>query len=243
MQRPLSLPSFSLVLLGVLVLALLTLAHGRNRVYFSEVTLWQDAAMRTPGKQRTHHNYGCALARAGRFEEAVRALDGALAQENDGSILLHYLLIEKGNAFYRLERYDEALNSWMQALAASPGNREIMTNIAVVLVKQGRTGEALGYARSALLTSAPLAETLEVMGEIALKQRRYSEASSYLLAALRKDPDLGSAYRTAALALEAAGSYEAANRIVQQYLVRKSEGEEREEMIGISRRLQSRMKQ
>jgi tetratricopeptide (TPR) repeat protein len=239
MPRSLSHSSVALLILSILTISFMDLGRDRNQAYQNEVVLWEDTIRRSPRKQRTHHNYGCALSRAGRYEDAIKALNRALALENDGSILLRYLFIERGNAYYHLGRHEDALDSWQKGLGVAPGDPEILTNIAVVLLKQGRTEDARRYARTALAASQPFAETLEVMGEIALMDRSYSEAAFYLTAAIRKKPDLLSAYRSAALALEKMHDYDAAYQIILQYLARAGDGPERNNLIAIGRRLEN----
>lgn len=202
---------------AILVIALMTATCLRNPVYRSEIMLWESTVRSTPGKQRTHHNYACALAKEGRYGEALAAIDGALRLENDGSVLLHYLFIEQGNANYRLGRREEALESWRRALALSPGNAEIMTNMAVAFLELGRFEEARTHARSALNVSRPLAETFEVLGELALRRKDFDDASSYFAAAIRKRPGVQSLYLNAALAREGAGDYREAYAYLEKY--------------------------
>ena len=73
-RRRLLLAAASLVLM---TLAGLTMA--RNRVYRSEVALWEETAQRSPAKARVHHNLGYAYALAQRPIEAEKAYGRALA--------------------------------------------------------------------------------------------------------------------------------------------------------------------
>ncbi len=50
----------------------------RNRVYASEITLWEDAVEKSPLKARPHNNLGYAYYLAGRHEEAEREYRAAL---------------------------------------------------------------------------------------------------------------------------------------------------------------------
>jgi protein O-mannosyl-transferase len=68
----------------VMVLAALGTVLGvatqiRNADYSSEVTLWQDAAAKSPDKARVFNNLGYALQQTGRFEDARTAYQRALA--------------------------------------------------------------------------------------------------------------------------------------------------------------------
>ena len=65
------------VCLALFVLAGLTLA--RNRVYRSEIALWEDTATQSPGKARVHNNLGYAYELAHRRGDAEKAYLRALA--------------------------------------------------------------------------------------------------------------------------------------------------------------------
>jgi protein O-GlcNAc transferase len=216
--------------LALLLLVLCTATFIRDTAYRNEIDLWERAVRSAPFKQRSHHNYACALSRAGRYEEALQAFARARSLPADGSVLLSYLYTEEGNAYYHLGRYDDALASWKQALSSSPGNSEIMTNIAVVLVKQGKIQEAETYGKFALSVPDPLAETYEVMGEIALGRQDYRSAAGFLRSALRKRSDLYSAYRAAVLAFEGEHAYAEAFLLTEKYLAENADGPDRQEM-------------
>jgi len=55
----------------------------RNGAYRSEVTLWQETALRSPGKARVHNNLGYAYYRSGQFERAIPEYREALRIDPD----------------------------------------------------------------------------------------------------------------------------------------------------------------
>ena len=63
-----------------LLLTLLTvpLTLARNEVWQNDVTLWQDAASKSPNKARAHYNLGAALARGGALDRAEASFSRAL---------------------------------------------------------------------------------------------------------------------------------------------------------------------
>ncbi len=67
----------------VLAGALGVLSFSRNRVYESEIALWQDTAAKSPHKARVLNNLGFALAEAGRPDEARAAYEEALRWQPD----------------------------------------------------------------------------------------------------------------------------------------------------------------
>jgi tetratricopeptide (TPR) repeat protein len=230
-------PAPAWTVLAMLCVALASVAAVRNAAYRDEPSLWTETIRRSPGKQRTYHNAGCALAKAGRYDDALRAFDAALALEPDGSVLLHFLHIERGNAYYHLGRYEDAIAAWRRALETSPGNPEVLTNTAVALVKLGRIEEARGHAAAALAAPRPLPETHEVMGEISLLRGEYQAAADQLAAALKMRPDLVDAYLSAALAYEKTGNPSSASAMLRQYLERATDAAGREKARQLAERL------
>jgi hypothetical protein len=64
-------PRWAGALVAIVVVALGLATFARNRVYGSELALWQDTAGKRPENPRAHHNLGLALAAAGRTDEAM----------------------------------------------------------------------------------------------------------------------------------------------------------------------------
>jgi hypothetical protein len=65
------LPALTNVLIPVLGAALVASTVARNEVWRSELSLWQDALAKSPGKARPHLNVGSALHRSGDSEAAI----------------------------------------------------------------------------------------------------------------------------------------------------------------------------
>ncbi|MGE5757902.1 MAG: tetratricopeptide repeat protein, partial [Sideroxydans sp.] len=63
---------------ALLLLTLGSLTVLRNQVYATEISLWQDTAMKSPYKARVHNNLGHAYLLAQRPDEARREFATAL---------------------------------------------------------------------------------------------------------------------------------------------------------------------
>lgn len=231
------------LLLAVLSLLLTVVAFARGPIFRDEVGLWNETVKRSPEKQRPHHNFGCALAKTKQYDAAIRAFDQALSLDPDGTIMPHFCYVERGNAHYHLKQYEEAIASWKKALDISPGNPEVLTNIAEGLMKQGKTDEAWGYIQAALAASSPYPETLEVLGEIHLARGEAASAAESFVSALRKNPELVTAYRGAASAYEKMGDYGPAASYLEQYLSRDLNEQDRIEATRIMVRLKKKMRE
>lgn len=105
-------------LLAGLVLWMLPHTLARNRIWNSDVLLWQEAAARNPAQARVHYNLGASLARTGRIEEACRSFQTAFhlqPQESLTQAALGYCA-EKAQDPLQAEAY------YRRALELDPGN-------------------------------------------------------------------------------------------------------------------------
>jgi tetratricopeptide (TPR) repeat protein len=190
-----------------LVLILIATTVTRNSVFRDKVSFWADATDKSPGKQRTHHNYGCALAEAEQHAAALHEFRKTLAMKPDGSVLLGYLLIEMGNSYYKLEEYDHAISIWQEALRREPDSAELLNNLAMGFLKKKRYADARKYAERALDIDPSMADTLSTLGQIHLAMGNSEAAIYWSLLALEKKLDVVSLYWDAIEVLEKIGCY------------------------------------
>ncbi len=114
----------------VLALVLGVATFSRNRVWKGELTLWADAAAKSPGKVRPHANLGTALATAGRLNEALPEFQRAI--ELDPSFT--YARAQLAAALLALGRPTEAEPQLREALRQPPKDPEVLFNLAVLLL-------------------------------------------------------------------------------------------------------------
>ena len=82
-----------------IVLLLMGATIARNRIYASEVLLWEDTVRKSPAKARAHNNLGYAYYLSGSLAEAREAYRKAL-ELNPGSVVTrnNLLLLDGGGA-------------------------------------------------------------------------------------------------------------------------------------------------
>ncbi|WP_242360562.1 tetratricopeptide repeat protein [Anaeromyxobacter sp. SG17] len=125
----------TLVIVAVVLSAALGVAtFRRNRVWASEISIWSDAAEKSPLKARPHLNLGTSLAVAGRLDEAARELRRA-AELDPGSSYAHAQL---GAALVALGRAVDAEAELREAVRLAPNDAEALFNLGVVLLRTGR---------------------------------------------------------------------------------------------------------
>ena len=119
-----------------LVTVLTNLTVQRNKVYASELVLWQDVAAKRPGNARGFLNLGTASLN---LRDAVRAYETALAIDPDYADA-HFNL---GQAYRAMGELDAAGAAYRRAAEADPAlGASANLNLGLVLTKQGRLEES-----------------------------------------------------------------------------------------------------
>jgi len=158
-----------------LVLVLGVLAHGRNRVWQNEITLWSDVTQKAPGSARAFVSLGSAYFKYGLFGEARQAYEQAsklflpfLREFRTVSSEEHWLRLQKRGPYarnardYALLQYDlglldikdnraeDAARRFADALKAAPDYTNAAYNLAQVYFQLGRYEDARSAATQAL---------------------------------------------------------------------------------------------
>jgi tetratricopeptide (TPR) repeat protein len=118
-------------------LALTGLTAMRNTVWSSAVSLWADAARKSPEKPRPVQNLGTALAEAGRLREAIAPLRRAVELEPGSA----FARAQLAAALLSLGRVEEGERELREALRLAPADVEATYNLATLLWETGRRDE------------------------------------------------------------------------------------------------------
>lgn len=130
------------ILTGIAVV----LTVSRNRVWSSEVTLWEDAAAKSPAKGRTYGALGHSYQRAGRLSDAESAYLEAVRLAPQDYIARNNL----GAIYLKQHRYDEAASQFKEVLALSPATAAAHFNLGLAFTGLGKLAEAESSFAAAL---------------------------------------------------------------------------------------------
>ena len=139
-----------------------------------------------------------------------------------------------GNAFRRLERYDEAIDAYGRSLQMAPNHPTIKLlheSLGICLAEVGRYDEAVDQLKKAIDSKPGIAGYYYTLSDILGRSGRYEEALACFETALNLDRKNTGAYRTLGLAYLKIGKEEEARRCLEAYL--KSEPEDADEIQGI----------
>lgn len=237
-----------LLIIGALAAA----AHARNSIYRSHVALWEDITTRSPNKRRAHENYGQALSTAGSlakseaeakkyYREALNQFQTVLSLKDDGSVPMRDLYREIGVVYFRVGRYEEAINAWQTGLRHAPNDPSLLNNLSIVLMQQKRIDEAAAYAQTALVVDPYMPQALNTMGQVSMMKKEYEKAAQYFLRSIEREPDVPARYWNVALALEQAGKYDMALQYAGKYAAMEPDPVARQRAAGLMEYLKKKM--
>jgi Flp pilus assembly protein TadD len=131
----------AIVLTGGIAAAFGALTFARNRDFWSDERIWQDAVEKRPTNPRARVNYGSDLSAAHRYSEALAQLTEAVRLK-DTNPAAHMNL---GVALCSLGRTDEGIVHLERALALDAAYPEAMANLGEAYAAQGRRAPAVKY--------------------------------------------------------------------------------------------------
>jgi len=197
-----------LVAAGLLVCALGAAAWHRNRVWKSELTLWQDVVQKSPKKARGYYNLGIEYEKLSRTDEAVAALlkaceyDRAYAEKKGGRYYPDAVedFLRLGNIYAKQSDAAKAAGYYEQALAIqlSLGRNpyRIYTNLANAQGAMGQVEKACESYRRAMQAAPREARIFSNAGSYYVSIGRTAEGIGFLEEALRIDPGFEEAKRS-----------------------------------------------
>ncbi len=172
------------LLVALIVMLLGVATWQRNRAWQSEVSIWQDAAMKNPMKGRTHGALAHALQRAGRKGEAEAECRQALRL----SPLDHVARNNLGVLYLGDKRHAEALGEFLAGLETAPDSATLHGNAGLAYAGLGRYDMAEGEYRRALLLLGGDAPLYNNLGIALARQGRGGEAAEAFRSSLSIDP-------------------------------------------------------
>ena len=182
-----------------------------------------------PGDPEGWYSLGRLRYTEQRFGDALECFIRAIALA-PGSVKVENNL---GLAYEGLNRTDDAVIAYRQAISwqdAGPPERaseQPLLNLAIVLLHQGKPGEAQPLLLRAVLIAPQDSRIHEQLGQLSTLQGNYAEAAKYLETATRLDPKrsnlhflLGQAYRHLGRQTEAKTEFDTAARLVNSSATR-----------------------
>ena len=180
----------------------------RNRDYRSEIAMWRDTAAKQPGNFRAQMNWGLALKRSGRIDEAIERYREALKIKPDYA-QAHCNL---GAALILNGELEAAVREFSLAVKCDPQLTDAHNNLGAVRAGQGRIDEAIEHYRRALRTNPSAIQARCNLGEALIRKGQYAQALEQFKVALRLRPDVPAVHCGLGSVLVHQGQWDAAAR-------------------------------
>ena len=116
----------AVILSGFIVIALAGATYSRNRVWQANLVLWEDVAVKSPGKARPHYNLGVAYEEKGRFREAIVQYRTALEIRRG----YHEAQNNLGVLYAKTGWIDNAIRHFEAAVELEPGDAGYRINLS-----------------------------------------------------------------------------------------------------------------
>ena len=173
---------------AVLMVAAALATHARAEVWSSPLSLWQDAALKSPNKVRARFQLAFAYFDQGRFDIAVAEFQKTAELKPPTADLL----LDWGLAYDGLNQPEKALEKFHQAAAIDP-SAHIYTQIGYIHAKRSEWKEAMQAFDTAERLDANLAIAYMYKGQVYLATNQPAAAVAEFQHALALDSSLAPA--------------------------------------------------
>lgn len=131
---------------GLIIVVLSAMTFERNKVWANEFVLWTDVIRKSPNKARPYHSFGLALFREGRYAEALKFYEKAIARDPS-----HYTsYVNKGMTLEALKNTEEAVKCYEAAVRMNPKNPVPYVNLGAIYQQKGEIDSAINYYLEAI---------------------------------------------------------------------------------------------
>jgi protein O-mannosyl-transferase len=124
----------------------------RNYVFKDDLTLWADAAKKSPNKLRVHHNLGKAYFERGRIDQAIQ--EGEIALRLSANLRrkesVKFVLNLLGGAYFMKGEPDTALRMFQRAIESDPKFAAPYYNLSCLSATRKEKEKAIAYLRKAI---------------------------------------------------------------------------------------------
>ena len=201
---------------ATVAIALGAVTMARNRDYFDQMRLWQDAIEHRP-HGRAHYNLAIVLKAAGRSDESMAHYRAALPDEPAAHYALGFEASQAGRDAEAISQLQEFLRRRPADVAAP--NAALLLGAA--LERSGRRTEAERVLRDLLAMSPQNADAIGALADLLLREGRHADAAVAYGEYLTLRPDTPNALHGLGLALASRGNAASALPAFQQAVDRK----------------------
>jgi len=180
-------PLYNKQLLTGGILVILVLSGGtfvRNKVWASELSLWQDVVNKSPDKARPHSNLGAAYVKLGEMSLAAEHLERAIEVDSEYAEAYNNLGLIKTKE----GDLEEASELFTKSIHISPNYAHAVNNLGVALLKRGLLEPAVSELERAVRINSNYLDARVNLGVAYVEQGKMNLAEEQFRKVLEIDP-------------------------------------------------------
>ena len=207
---------------------LLVVAYGtgtniRNRAWATEKSLWEDAALKAPGRARPLSNLAYDMAygenaHPRNYDNALKLYSMALKLYQVRNGLNPAILDNMAGIFAKMENYPAAVDHLEQAIAINPKSAKARYDLAALFLRLGRLQEASITIDPLLHTRGVHEGYLNQKALILIHQEQPLKAIPYLEKSLALEPYFQTTLLYLGMAYNLAGHHKKAEQVLEKAL-------------------------
>ena len=178
------------ILLTMVIVFNSILTYQRNKVWKNEVTLWGDAAQKSPFNPRPYNGLAVAYVLLGDLNSALSEYNKAI--EIDPNYAEAYN--GRGNIYRKQNKLPQALSDYNRVIHLDPTYAEVYYNLGIFYDKQNNLPQALSNYNKAVAINPNLEEAYYNRGNTYTQQGDFTRAIADYMKTINIDPNYAKAY-------------------------------------------------
>ena len=193
-----------------IIVTLAFVSDQRVRAYESEVSIWRDAAQKSPHSLIAHATLAKALFKVGRMDEGIAVVRAAERIDHPDALVRARMYSNLSGAYLQTRKEDEAMQAAQRALGYDADPVLAHTNIGVLLARRRQYKEAETHLRRAVETDLYSVGGNINLARVLIHTDRPAEALPHLHRVIEIRPNYVPAHDVAGVALMMMGRIEEA---------------------------------
>ncbi len=189
---------YAVYTVGIIIFMLLALGtYNRNKVWQSELLLWQDCLDKNPDNPRAMNNLGLAIQANSKFANSMQQRNKDLrlaisyfSKSMTGDTVFMQAYLHRGLAYLEMEEYQKALSDIQRVASTKPRHEYLKLYIeGVIYAKQGLLEKSLSNFDKAIEKKDDFALLYSWRGLVESELKEYGHAIDDFKRSLEINPD------------------------------------------------------
>jgi tetratricopeptide (TPR) repeat protein len=182
------------------------MTYERNKIWKTELSLWNDVISKSPNKARPYNSRGTHFNRENKFDKAIQDFNKAIELQPNYALAYY----NRGVVFRKENKFDSALEDYSKAIELNPQYGDAYYNRGLIFFNDKKYDIAVENYSQAIELSPKHFKAYTARGQISVMQEKYVEGIRDLSKAIELNPDYSIAYANRGVAEKNLGNREKA---------------------------------